>query len=136
MDTHLKKFFRNVLDGKVFGDSLKEAQYLDYKTWITGDINTKVDRASMAHGLEVRVPLLDHEFVEWGFKVSSSENLVKGEGKASLKKQLEPHVPEENLYRKKMGFSVPLAEWMRGPLSKKSQREYSEMKCAKVNCLI
>lgn len=114
-----KEVFRNVLGGKVFGDSLKEAQYLDYKTWITGDINTKVDRASMAHGLEVRVPLLDHEFVEWGFKVSSSENLVKGEGKASLKKQLEPHVPEENLYRKKMGFSVPLAEWMRGPLSKK-----------------
>ena len=108
--------FNRVLKGKFFDDPLKEAQYIDYKTWVTGDINTKVDRASMAHGLEVRAPLLDHKFVEWAFNVPSHLNLMRGEGKAVLKKQLEPYVPHDNLYRKKMGFSIPLAEWLRGPL--------------------
>lgn len=111
--------FKRLLKNKTFTDPLKEVQYLDYKTWVTGDINTKVDRASMAHGLEVRVPILDHQFVEWAFKVPSNLNLHKGEGKAAFKKGLEPHVPHDNLYRKKMGFSVPLAEWLRGPLKEK-----------------
>ena len=111
--------FERILAGKSFDDPLKEIQYLDYKTWITGDINTKVDRASMAHGLEVRVPILDHQFIEWAFKVPSSLNLKGSEGKAEFKKQLEPHVPNDNLYRKKMGFSIPLAQWLRGPLEAK-----------------
>ncbi|OUR63172.1 asparagine synthetase B [Colwellia sp. 39_35_sub15_T18] len=116
-----KEVFKQALKGKTFTDPLKEAQYLDYKTWITGDINTKVDRASMAHGLEVRVPILDHQFIEWAFKVPSAMNLNKGEGKAVFKKELEPHVPYDNLYRKKMGFRVPLAKWLRGPLKDKMQ---------------
>lgn len=111
--------FEKVLAGKAFDDPLKEIQYLDYKTWVTGDINTKVDRASMAHGLEVRVPILDHQFVEWAFKVPSSFNLQGSEGKAEFKKQLEPHVPHDNLYRKKMGFRIPLSAWLRGPLKEK-----------------
>ncbi len=113
--------FERILKGKKFKDPLKEVQYLDYKTWVTGDINTKVDRASMAHGLEVRVPILDHQFVEWAFKVPSKVNLHKGEGKAIFKKQLEPHVPHDNLYRKKMGFRVPMCEWLKGPLKEKMQ---------------
>jgi asparagine synthase (glutamine-hydrolysing) len=111
--------FEKILAGKSFDDPLKEIQYLDYKTWITGDINTKVDRASMAHGLEVRVPILDHQFIEWAFKVPSNLNLKGSEGKAEFKKQLEPHVPNDNLYRNKMGFSIPLAQWLRGPLKSK-----------------
>jgi len=111
--------FSDVLEGKSFSDPLKEIQYLDYKTWVTGDINTKVDRASMAHSLEVRVPILDHKFVEWAFSVPSSLNLTNGEGKAIFKKELEPHVPNDNLYREKMGFSIPLAQWLRGPLREK-----------------
>jgi len=111
--------FTNVLAGKSFSDPLKEIQYLDYKTWVTGDINTKVDRASMAHGLEVRVPILDHQFVEWAFKVPSKLNLKGSEGKAKFKELLEPHVPYDNLYRKKMGFSIPLSQWLRGPLKDK-----------------
>ncbi|MGO4893908.1 XrtA/PEP-CTERM system amidotransferase [Flavobacterium sp. W21_SRS_FM6] len=117
-----KSVFAKALEGKSFDDPLKEIQYLDYKTWITGDINTKVDRASMAHGLEVRVPILDHKFVEWAFKIPSSKNLVGSEGKAEFKKQLEAHVPHDNLYRKKMGFSIPLAEWLRGPLKEKMKK--------------
>ena len=70
-------------------DALKTAQYLDLKTYLVGDILTKVDRASMAHSLEVRVPFLDHKFVEWGFGLPSALNLDKGVGKLSLKKSLE-----------------------------------------------
>jgi asparagine synthase (glutamine-hydrolysing) len=100
-------------------DPIKTAQYLDMKTYLVGDILTKVDRASMAHSLEVRVPFLDHKFVEWGFTVPSHLNLKLGVGKKSLKKALEPHLPHDVLYRKKMGFSAPLAQWFRGQLKAK-----------------
>jgi asparagine synthase (glutamine-hydrolysing) len=114
-----EQVFEKALAGKSFDDPLKEIQYLDYKTWVTGDINTKVDRASMAHGLEVRVPILDHKLVEWAFKIPSKLNLKGSEGKAEFKRLLEPHVPHDNLYRKKMGFRIPLSEWLRGPLKEK-----------------
>ncbi|ALS97654.1 XrtA/PEP-CTERM system amidotransferase [Lacimicrobium alkaliphilum] len=97
-------------------DPMKIAQYLDMKTYLVGDILTKVDRASMAHSLEVRVPILDHKFVEWAFKSPSDHNLHNGIGKYSFKKSLEPHLPHDVLYRKKMGFAVPLADWFKGPL--------------------
>jgi asparagine synthase (glutamine-hydrolysing) len=97
-------------------DPIKQAQYLDMKTYLVGDILTKVDRASMAHSLEVRVPFLDHKFVEWGFNAPTNLNLVNGVGKNTLKKAMEPHLPHDVLYRRKMGFSVPLATWFKGPL--------------------
>jgi len=97
-------------------DPLSLVQYLDYKTYLPGDILTKVDRASMAHALEVRVPLLDHEFVEWVSGLPASVKLRGGEGKHVFKKSLEAYLPDDILYRKKMGFSVPLASWFRGPL--------------------
>ena len=102
-------------------DPLKTVQYIDLKTYLVGDILTKVDRASMAHSLEVRVPFLDHHFIEWAFRLESNANLANGVGKLSLKKTLEPHLPEDVLYRKKMGFAVPLADWFRGPLQQKLQ---------------
>ena len=91
-------------------------QYLDMKTYLVGDINTKVDRASMAHGLEVREPLMDHPLVEWLAGLPPELKLRNGEGKYLLKKALEPYLPDEILYRQKMGFAVPLAKWFRGPL--------------------
>jgi asparagine synthase (glutamine-hydrolysing) len=97
-------------------DALKTAQYLDFKTYLVGDILTKVDRASMAHSLEVRVPFLDHKLVEWAFSIKSSHNLQGGIGKYPLKHAMESYLPHDLLYRKKMGFSVPLAQWFRGPL--------------------
>jgi asparagine synthase (glutamine-hydrolysing) len=97
-------------------DPLSIIQYVDMKTWLPGDILTKVDRASMAHALEVRVPLLDHEFVEWASGVPSSLKLRGHEGKYLLKKSLEPYLSHDVLYRDKMGFSIPLASWFRGPL--------------------
>ena len=97
-------------------DPLALIQYLDFKTWLPGDILTKVDRASMAHSLEVRVPLLDHTFCEYAASLPNEFKLRGGEGKYLLKKALEPHLPNDIMYRAKKGFSIPLAAWLRGPL--------------------
>lgn len=97
-------------------DPLALIQYLDLKTYLVGDINTKVDRASMAHSLEVREPLMDHELVEWLATLPSGLKIKGQEGKYLFKKAMEPLLPDDVLYRPKMGFSVPLARWFRGPL--------------------
>jgi asparagine synthase (glutamine-hydrolysing) len=97
-------------------DPLALIQYLDLKTYLVGDINTKVDRASMAHSLEVREPLMDHPLVEWLASLPSSLKVRGNEGKYLLKKAMEPRLPKEILYRPKMGFAVPLTRWLRGPL--------------------
>lgn len=97
-------------------DPVSRMQYLDMKTYLVGDILTKVDRASMAHALEVRVPLLDHELVQWISGLPVSFKLHGQEGKYVFKKALESYLPDDVLYRQKMGFSVPLANWFRGPL--------------------
>ena len=100
-------------------DPLALIQYLDLKTYLVGDINTKVDRASMAHSLEVREPLMDHQLVEWLATLPSSLKVRGQEGKFLLKKAMEPQLPHDILYRPKMGFSVPLARWFRGPLKQR-----------------
>ena len=97
-------------------DPLALIQYLDLKTYLVGDINTKVDRASMAHSLEVREPLMDHPLVEWLGTVPSHFKMRGGESKRLLKKSMEPWLPNDVLYRPKMGFAVPLIRWFRGPL--------------------
>ena len=100
-------------------DPLALIQYIDTHTYLVGDINTKVDRASMAHSLEVREPLMDHELVQWVATLPSSLKLKGAEGKYLLKKAMEPHLPNDVLYRPKMGFAVPLARWFRGPLKQR-----------------
>ena len=100
-------------------DPLALVQYLDLHTYLVGDINTKVDRASMAHSLEVREPLMDHPLVEWLATLPSSLKVQGNEGKYVFKKAMEPLLPNDVLYRPKMGFSVPLARWFRGPLKQR-----------------
>jgi asparagine synthase (glutamine-hydrolysing) len=97
-------------------DPLALIQYIDTHTYLVGDINTKVDRAAMAHSLEVREPLMDHPLVEWVATLPSELKLRGTNGKHLLKKALEPNLPTDVLYRPKMGFAVPLARWFRGPL--------------------
>lgn len=103
-------------------DALSQVQYLDIKTYLVGDILTKVDRASMAHSLEVRVPLLDHELVEWISGLPASLKLKGSEGKYIFKKSLEPYLSDNILYRDKMGFSIPIASWFRGALRERLRR--------------
>jgi asparagine synthase (glutamine-hydrolysing) len=97
-------------------DALALVQYLDLNTYLVGDINTKVDRAAMAHSLEVREPLMDHALVEWLATLPSTLKVRGNEGKFLLKKAMQPMLPDDVLYRPKMGFAVPLARWFRGPL--------------------
>ncbi len=90
-------------------DSLLQAQYVDINTYLVGDILTKVDRASMAHSLEVRAPFLDHNLVEWGMSLPPGLKLRGQEGKFLLKRAMEPKLPADILYRRKQGFATSLA---------------------------
>ena len=108
--------------GMAAEDPLALIEYLDMKTYLVDDILTKVDRASMAHSLEVRVPMLDHKYIEWISALPSQLKINGQTGKYILKKSLEPYLPNDVLYRRKMGFSVPLASWFRGPLKEKVQQ--------------
>ncbi len=97
-------------------DPLSRIQYVDIKTYLTDDILVKVDRASMAHSLEVRAPILDHKFMEFAASMPSSLKLRGTNGKYIFKKALQQVLPEAVLRRGKMGFAVPLAQWFRKDL--------------------
>ena len=97
-------------------DLLSAVQYADIKTYLPGDILAKVDRASMANSLEVRAPFLDQGFANWTTSLPSKLKIRGTEGKYVLKRALESRLPRDVLYRPKQGFTVPLADWFRGPL--------------------
>jgi len=110
-----KKYYYDC-DRSGLSDPLSRVQYVDFKTYLVDDILTKVDRASMANSLEVRVPLLDHKFVELVAGIPSRLKLKGRESKYIFKKALMELLPEEIINRNKMGFSIPVGEWMRNEL--------------------
>jgi asparagine synthase (glutamine-hydrolysing) len=111
--------YRDYLNRGKARDPLSRLLYLDTKTYLPADILAKVDRTSMANSLEIRVPLLDHLFVEWVTGLPSHWKLRGNQQKYILKKLAERlGVPREVLYRKKQGFSLPLVHWMRGDAMK------------------
>jgi asparagine synthase (glutamine-hydrolysing) len=96
---------------------IEHMMLMDVIGYMNGDILTKVDRASMAHSLEVRVPILDHRVYELAWRLPMQHKLTSaGVGKAVLRAILADHVPKALFERPKMGFGVPLAAWLRGPL--------------------
>ena len=97
-------------------DGLTRAQLADLQGYLSDDILVKLDRTSMAHSLEARVPLLDHELVTFVQSLPSAYKLRNGRSKAILVDLLEPHLPSEVLHRSKRGFSVPLSRWFRNEL--------------------
>ena len=96
---------------------LDQAQYADMKMWLPGDILTKVDRTSMAVGLEAREPLLDHRLLEFAASLPEKMRIRGGQGKWLMKKTMESYLPKDILYRPKMGFVTPIDQWFRGALA-------------------
>ncbi len=106
-----------------FGKACKQADssvdrmlWYDNRTYLAGDLLVKMDIASMHCGLETRSPLLDHEVIEYCAALPVEYKVNKGVGKYLLKKLAERHFPAPFVHRRKMGFGIPLAEWLRGTL--------------------
>lgn len=96
-------------------DPLSRVLFMDMSTWLTDDILVKVDRMSMAHSLEVRVPLLDTDFVEYAARLPNHAKLAGGQGKQLLRRCLRGRVPDSVLDRPKQGFHLPVGSWLAGP---------------------
>jgi len=101
--------------------ALDRALYADLKFWLPGDILAKVDRTSMAVGLEAREPLLDHRLVEFAAQLPDRLRVRGGQGKVLLKQAMRAYLPDDILYRPKQGFVTPIAQWLRGPLSTRAR---------------
>jgi len=120
-DYDSRDVFRDYYRSADTPDLLSKIQYVDIKTYLTDDILTKVDRASMANSLEVRCPLLDHKLMELAASMPSSLKLRGNTGKYIFKKALEKSLPAEIVHRQKMGFAVPLARWFRNGIREFAQ---------------
>ena len=95
--------------------AVQRAQYADLKVYLPNDVLVKVDRASMAHGLEVRSPLLDHRLVEFAFRIPASRKMARLQPKQLLRRLAGPRLPEAVTRRAKQGFTAPAGEWIAGP---------------------
>jgi asparagine synthase (glutamine-hydrolysing) len=97
-------------------DTLNQILALDLATYLPGAVLTKVDRASMIHGLEVRPPMLDESLIDFAFSLPSSMKLRGRTTKFLLKQVATQLLPDRIVHRKKKGFAIPLARWLKGPL--------------------
>ena len=111
-DTLLTKF-KPELEGL---NNQQQMMVLDFLTYLPDDILVKVDRAAMASSLETRIPFLDHNLIEYVWRISHSLKFKKGEGKWILKQILNKYIPKHLTERPKMGFGIPINTWLRGPL--------------------
>lgn len=111
-----EELFREISLRPDSSSMLERVLYLDSKTYLPGDVMTKVDRMTMANSLEARSPLLDHNIVEFASKIPMNLKLKGSETKYIFKKAMEGIVPKEILYREKQGFGVPLKEWINNEL--------------------
>ena len=111
---HFRRHFDTTLS------PLTALQVLDFHTYLPDDILTKVDRATMAHSLEARVPLLDTALIEFAFSLPEA---TRGREKALFKSAMSDHLPDVILHRRKKGFSVPAAVWRSGVFQRERTRQ-------------
>lgn len=116
-----RDYTKSLFDKTKNEDALSKMLYFDTKTWLVDDLLIKADRMSMAASLELRVPFLDYRLVEFAATIPSKHKIKKGEGKYPLKKMMEGILPNDIIYRKKMGFPTPLKLMFQNEL-----REYAE----------
>jgi asparagine synthase (glutamine-hydrolysing) len=97
-------------------DHIEKLIYFDIKTSLVDEMLAKVDKMTMAHGLEARVPFLDHKLVEFAFSINENLKIKKFKNKYTLKKAFSEIVPNKVLYAPKRGFNLPIDEWLRNEL--------------------
>jgi len=124
--SYVSTLFNDLVSHVTTGESLDQLLYLDSKTYLPGDILTKVDRMSMAVSLEARAPLLDHKLIEFVTNVPASLKLLGLETKYLLKKAVKDLVPSEILNRPKQGFGVPIQEWINQQLRSRVRETLTE----------
>jgi len=122
---HEREPFQSIFERMNDYDETNGELFLDLNTYMVDDILVKVDRMSMAASLETRVPLLDHNVVEFLFKIPGRFKLNGMSSKWIFKKTMERLLPKENIYRKKEGFSIPIKHWLRTEL-KEMMLDYLE----------
>ena len=109
----MENAFAALIDGKRFRSNVEEMQYLDTKAWLPDNLLLRADRLSMASGLEARVPFLDHRLVELSYRIPTRYKVHGTTGKYIIKKIGEKYLDRDILYRKKVGFEVPVGRWFR-----------------------
>jgi len=124
--------FRRYFDKTEGLPTFQRLNYVDFKTWLADDILRKVDRASMAHSLEARVPLLDHRLVELAVDIPDKWKIYKGKvTKYIFKKSMQGKLPKKIIWRKKRGFNSPVAHWVSKELSHSIKKYLNEEKFKK-----
>jgi asparagine synthase (glutamine-hydrolysing) len=125
-ENDLERLEAALLPEPVSDDPVENLLYADAVVRLPDDMLTKVDRASMAHSLEVRVPFLSHVFVDWAATVPVGLKLRGKTGKWLVRQAVEPWLPPGALDRPKQGFSIPLSQWLRGDLGEYAMTVWSE----------
>jgi asparagine synthase (glutamine-hydrolysing) len=113
--------FRRLFETTPARTPVDEATGVDLQSYLPDDLLVKVDRASMAHSLEVRSPFLDHELVEFARRIPAKQKMPRFEKKVILKETFRPYLPDAIIDREKQGFGVPVDEWFRGRLRERGQ---------------
>lgn len=122
-------YFTNLFNHIEDGTNLRRMSYVDIKSWLPDDLLVKADKMTMATSLELRVPMLDHKLVEFCLSLPDEYRLNSNNGKYLLKKSMEQYLPKEIIYRKKMGFPVPIAHWFRTSLYDKLRDILLDNRC-------